>query len=266
LASGKLPIPNCCFCVELRIADKATALKHVNEYHLPKGIMVENTSKCNLKCLSCNRQNVYTNRATGSLSLEDIKYISSEVIKAHGMKTLAFFNLGEPFLHKDIKRQLEILRNDNPQLVIATSTNGLPIDNDEMRDAALYLDRIVISIDGSTNEEVIKYQQKGSFEKAYRNMKALVEYRNSRGLKKPAIEWKYVLFRWNDSRRSIKNAIELAKEAGVDKIFFWQTWSPVYGISFKYYLSNFVGHNYLGDLTEPRWWHGREVILNKEVY
>ena len=62
------------------------------------------------------------------------------------------------------------------------------------RDAALLCENICFSIDGPNEEILQKYQRGGSFNKSYNNMKKLVEYRNSKGLKKPIIEWKYVLF------------------------------------------------------------------------
>ena len=39
---------------------------------------------------------------------------------------------------------------------------------------------------------------RGSFEKAYDAMKKMVAYRDARGLKQPLLEWKYLLFNWND--------------------------------------------------------------------
>ena len=71
-----------------------------------------------------------------------------------------------------------------------------------------------------------KYEKLGSFEKAYENMKALVDYRNSKGLSRPLIEWKYLLFNWNDRRSAIERAIEMAREAHVDAISFWPTGNP----------------------------------------
>ena len=62
-------------------------------------------------------------------------------------------------------------------------------------------------------------------------MKALVDYRNARGLSQPLIEWKYLLFNWNDRRPVIDRAIEMAKAAGVDAISFWPTHNPFYGMS-----------------------------------
>jgi O-acetyl-ADP-ribose deacetylase (regulator of RNase III) len=62
-----------------------------------------------------------------------------------------------------------------------------------------------------------------------------------------------VLFNWNDRPHMLRRAIDLAKSAGVDSISFCPTTSPVYGVSWRYYLQPF--HRQLGEPT----WKGREV-------
>ena len=88
-------------------------------------------------------------------------------------------------------------------------------------------------------------------------MKALVDYRNARGLSQPLIEWKYLLFNWNDRRAVIMRAIEMAKTAGVDFISFWPTNNPFYGYSYRYRLGCL---NHIGVKN----WKGRELDLRPE--
>jgi len=42
-------------------------------------------------------------------------------------------------------------------------------------------------------------------------MKEMVAYRDAHGLRQPVMEWKYLLFNWNDHPKTIQRAIELAK-------------------------------------------------------
>jgi hypothetical protein len=91
-----------------------------------------------------------------------------------------------------------------------------------------------------------------SFEKAYAAMKAMVEYRNARGLEQPILEWKYLLFNWNDHPQHIARAIEMAKAINMDIISFWPTNNPFYGISWRYRLGQF---NHIGRAC----WKGREI-------
>jgi hypothetical protein len=117
-----------------------------------------------------------------------------------------------------------------------TSTNGMMIDSDEKREAALLVDRMQISLDGIDQAMAARYQRGIDFAHAYRNMKSLVDYRDTRGLARPQIIWKYLLFWWNDHRQHLQTALELGRQAGVDEMLFEKTVSPYYGISWRYYL------------------------------
>ncbi|HZQ47480.1 MAG TPA: radical SAM protein, partial [Verrucomicrobiae bacterium] len=144
----------------------------------------------------------------------------------------------------------------NPDCRIVISTNGIILNSDAKREAALSASHLLFSIAGINDEMLKKYEKLGSFEKAYENIKALVQFRNARGLSQPIIEWKYLLFNWNDRREYIDRAIEMAKEARVDAISFWPTNNPYYGYSWRYRLGK------LNDVGEACW-KGREVDLRQ---
>jgi MoaA/NifB/PqqE/SkfB family radical SAM enzyme len=236
LARGKLPIFNCGRCSDLRWTNKKISKSFIKDYCLPKkGIMIENTINCNLNCLSCDREKIYSFRTKRRMSLDDIKMIS-KCIKNNNIKYIYYFNLGEPFFSEEIKEELEIIKRINPQIKISLSTNGILVDIKEKKEAALILDRISFSIDGSTQKSVCKYQKGADFDKSYSNMKSLIKLRNSLNRKKPVIIWKYVLFRWNSSKNLILNAMRLAKKAEVDYLHFELTLSPLWGIDYKHYL------------------------------
>jgi len=238
LFEGKFPISVCARCAELRLVNKNNAGAYLHDFTVPhEGIMVENTVACNYKCIGCDRNSVLSIRNKNSLDLDDIRKISL-IIKECQIKQISFFNLGEPFISADIYNEINIIRNDNPDLNIVVSTNGVLVDSDIKRDAALKLDKIYFSIDGVSDEILKKYQMSGSFRKAYGNMKDLVDYRNSKKESKLVIEWKYVCFNWNDKEDMVFRAIELAMEANVDGLSFWLSRSPFSGISWRYYFGS----------------------------
>ena len=142
-------------------------------------------------------------------------------------------------------------------MVIWLSTNGMLVNDDRKREASMLLDEAVFSIDGIDEPSLTKYQKGGSFAKAYQNMVDLVNYRNARGKKTPTVEWKYVLFNWNDQPRMIHTAIDLARKAGVDSLSFWPTTRPLSGISWRYYCGRFFK-----TIGEPSW-KGREIFFNQ---
>jgi len=259
LAAGRLPIINCVLCSDLRRTRTSDARRYIAEYRLPsKGILVENTVRCNLECLSCRREEVAENRKGYSMSLDDVELVSRRLSELN-IRRIHYFNQGEPFISENIKKEVQIIREHNPTAEIITSTNGILINTDEKREAALLFDHIYFSIHGPDQETACRYQRGCDFDKAYINMKTVAGLRDTRRLAKPIIEWKYVLFRWNDRQHLIEKALFLAKDSGVNIISFWPTITPLFGFSYRYYVGGYIRR--LGKAS----WKGREVNLKENA-
>ena len=210
-------------------------MTYVDSYRLPsKGIMLENNTVCNLECIGC-RDAWTMRRSRRSMSLEDIR-IAANAVKECGTSEVHFFNLGEPFLSKEIGEQVRLLMEINPGIRINCSTNGTLLDSDDKRDAALLMNHLAFSIHGASQESLVRYQRGGDFARAYYNMKSLVEYKNSRNSLNPTITWQYVLFNWNDTEPLILRAVDLAKQAKVDSLVFVRAVTPFFGISWRSFL------------------------------
>ena len=254
LAAGVLPLRTCSRCFELRTAGKREAAQKADHpAPAPGGIMVENTSACNQRCIGCNRKSIVASRRSMKMSMDDIRKVSQE-IRENGIKKIFFFKYGEPFLSPAVYEELKTIKEQNPGAELYISTNGSVIESQQQRKAALFADHIYFSIDGVSDYIVDHYQRGGSFTKAYENMKAVVSLRNESGRKKPVIEWKYVLFNWNDRPEMISAARELAVRAGVDVISFWPTNAPYYGKSLRYYLSPFFTRETVKQWTTRELW------------
>ena len=282
LAKGKLPIMTCTRCGDLqrvpksqsravtgvpggvgRAASEAETDPDGQIFAGPKprlphrGMLLENTVRCNIDCIGCDRQSAARIRTTTQMDLDKLSRIA-DLVHELGLENLFYLNLGEPFLSPNIGQELPLLRKKNPDCRIVISTNGIILNSDTKREAALSASHIFFSIAGINDAMLKKYEHFSSYDKAYVNMKALVEYRNARGLAQPLLEWKYLLFNWNDDPQTIAQAIELAKAAGVDAISFWPTHNPFYGYSYRYALGRL---NKVGVKS----WKGREVDLRPAV-
>jgi len=76
---------------------------------------------------------------------------------------------------------------------------------------------------------------------------------------KPVIDWKYVVFSWNDSEAEIEKAVELAREARVDILSFWPgDGSPAQK------SSRFKNDEYFKNLGSESW-KGREIDFRKYI-
>lgn len=253
LADGKIPIAVCMACSELMEVDKGGAESKLSAYSLPvNGIMVESTVACTLKCLGCKRHQLLRTRKKLRMSLADVSQVA-DIINDHKIRMISYFNLGEPFLSDTVLEEIRILKSRNPKLILYTSTNGMLLDSEKKTEAAMMMDHILFSIDGSSQDSVAKYQVGGDFRRSYENMKNMVQIRNEAGTRTPIIEWKYVVFAWNDSVVEIERAIAMAKEAHVDILSFWPGGGSRLWVSSKFHSDPYFLQ--LGNKS----WKGREI-------
>lgn len=260
LAQGRLPIATCAVCNELRSGNREEAARLAQQSHVPnRGIMVENTIACNIECVGCERSRVQAARSKNLLGPGDIARIA-ETIREYGIETLHYFKYGEPFVSPSILNELQTIRGRNPAVRIVISTNGQALDKPEQRDAAMLANIIFFSVDGGSNEVLARYQRGGGFDRAYANMKDLVEYRRSMGRTSPHMEWKYVLFNWNDRRKEIEHAVQLAERAGIEAMSFWPTTVPYHGVSWRYRLGMYCAR--VGEQS----WKGREIRFGPDLH
>jgi len=231
LLRGEYPTDVCVHCAELLPRPEGMQLETIFPGSAPRsGLMVENTARCNLSCDMCDRKGILAQRSQVSLSLSDIADIA-QILHEHHVARIYYFNLGEPFLSPHILEELQTIRAINPGIEIRTSTNGVLLEGEDKIEAALMMDHIAVSLDGVDQQTAEQYQRGTDFERALRNLTALTRARAERGqvrhgVNLPVIEWKYVLFRWNNSSRHIRKAIVLAQEAGVDLIEFYPGSAP----------------------------------------
>ncbi len=232
LADGRIPITKCVTCPELEKVPKRDGEYWVTHYELPvDGVMFENNAGCNLSCTGCGR--AFRPLEELKIGVTNLEKVARE-IAVMGIKRISFFSLGEPFMSKNIFEEMRIIRKYNPNILILTSTNGVLLDSDEKRRAALLMDEVTFSVDGCSQESLVRYQVGSDFSKAYDNMCRLVDLRNRTDGASTVIMWKYVVFNWNDSAHYLERTRELAEKAGVDVLHFTFTLNPFFGISWRF--------------------------------
>jgi hypothetical protein len=77
---------------------------------------------------------------------------------------------------------------------------------------------VTFSIDGATPESYARYRQRGNFDLAIRTLKTMAEEKRKAGRDIPFLNWRYILFNWNDSDEEMARARALAAEIGVDRL------------------------------------------------
>jgi hypothetical protein len=130
-----------------------------------------------------------------------------------------FFNYGEAFLHKRAVEMCEYIKSHFPHVYLYTSTNGLALSDAQARRLVHSgIDEVTFSIDGATPDSYSRYRRRGRFDVAIETLRAMAEEKRRSNRDVPFLNWRYILFIWNDSDEEMRRARALADEIGVDRL------------------------------------------------
>ncbi len=187
---------------------------------LPSRMFIECTAACNISCAQacCAPETGITRtRQSGMLDFELFRRVVDEAAPTLGR--IDFFNYGEAFLHKRAIEMCEYFKTSYPHIYLYTSTNGLAFSEPQARRIAHSgIDEVTFSIDGATKESYAKYRQRGQLDVALANLGAMIDEKRRCGLDLPFLNWRYILFTWNDSDVEMNLARRMAADLGVDRL------------------------------------------------
>lgn len=146
-------------------------------------------------------------------------------IKVDGVSELQFVHFegrGDPLANPHLVELISLAKQHFPRAFIGATTHGsYPymswiVESD--------LDLLRISVDGAEAESYRKYRVGGNFHTAISFMEALKRARQQ-AMSKLQVEWKYILFEWNDSDDEMRTAFRMSQELDV-RLHFCLTHSP----------------------------------------
>ncbi len=187
---------------------------------LPSRLYIECTAACNISCFEacCAPETGITRtRQAGMLDVELFRRVVDETGGA--LVRVDFFNYGEAFLHKRALEMCEYLKSRFPHIYLYTSTNGLAFNEAQARRLVHSgIDEVTFSIDGATQASYARYRQRGNLEVALAHLRAMSDEKQRAGRDVPFLNWRYILFVWNDSDEEMALARRRAEELGVDRL------------------------------------------------
>ncbi len=195
-------------------------IRSLDAGRLPSRMFIECTAACNISCFQacCAPETGITRtRQTGMLDFELFRKVIDEV--GPTLRRIDFFNYGEAFLHKRAIEMCEYIKTHFPHVYLYTSTNGMALSTDQARRLAQSgIDEVTFSIDGARPESYAQYRQRGKFDVATGNLRAMADEKRRSGRDLPQINWRYILFKWNDTDEEMNLARSLAQEFGADRL------------------------------------------------
>jgi radical SAM protein with 4Fe4S-binding SPASM domain len=179
----------------------------------PMTISIEPTTACNLRCPECPSGLRAFTRPTGNLNSDFFKRTIDSTFKKQ--LYLIFYFQGEPYINPTFLSMVNYATKKG--LYTISSTNGHFL-NDENAKQTVHsgLDRLIISVDGSTQEVYKQYRKEGNLETVLQGAKNLVKWKRKLKSKTPHIIFQMLVVKPNEHQ--ISEIYQLAKEIGVDEV------------------------------------------------
>lgn len=183
------------------------------QWGLPISISFEPTTSCNLRCPECPSGLRSFTRPTGMLEDDLFKKIIDDIHRQ--LWYLIFYFQGEPYLHPKF---LDLVKYASSKgIYTATSTNAHYLtDANARKTVESGLDRLIISIDGTTQEVYEQYRIGGKLEKVLEGTRNIVKWKKELKSSTPHIIFQFLVVKPNEHQ--IAEVEQLAKELGVDEI------------------------------------------------
>lgn len=185
------------------------------QWGLPVTLSVEPTTACNLRCPECPSGLRAFTRDTGNLKEDFFRKTLGELHR--DLLYLIFYFQGEPYINPKF---LDMVRYAHEKrLYTITSTNGHFLDDDNARRTVESgLDRLIISVDGATQDTYEQYRIGGNLEKVLEGARNVVRWKRKLGTSTPHIIFQCLVVRPNEHQ--IEDLRRLAREIGADAVKF----------------------------------------------
>ncbi len=185
------------------------------QWGLPVSISFEPTTSCNLRCPECPSGLRAFTRPTGMLKKD---FFSETIDQIHKeLLYLVFYFQGEPYLNPDFLEMVKYASSKG--IYTATSTNAHYLnDANAKRTIESGLDRLIISIDGTTQDVYQSYRVGGKLEKVLEGARNIVKWKKELNSKKPFVFFQFLVVKPNEHQ--IEDIRKLAAEIGVDEVRF----------------------------------------------
>ena len=185
------------------------------QWGLPMSISFEPTTSCNLRCPECPSGLRAFTRPTGMLENNFFRKIIDDIYK--DILYLIFYFQGEPYLNRNFLDMVKYA--SSKKIYTATSTNAHYLTDEVARKTVESgLDRLIISIDGTTQDVYKQYRVGGNLNKVIEGAKNIVKWKKELKSKTPFVFFQFLVVKPNEHQ--IEDIKKLAAEVGVDEVRF----------------------------------------------
>ncbi|MBI4929975.1 MAG: SPASM domain-containing protein [Bacteroidetes bacterium] len=187
--------------------------KKPHQWGSPISIAIEPTTSCNLRCPECPSGLRSFSRPTGML---DENFFQKTIDELHKeIFYLTFYFQGEPYLNPKFLEMVQYASQKN--IYTSTSTNAHYLDDENAKATVESgLDRLIISIDGTTQKSYQSYRIGGDLQKVTDGTKKILKWKKELKSKTPHVVFQFVVFRQNE--HEVEEIKKLGKKLGIDEV------------------------------------------------
>jgi radical SAM protein with 4Fe4S-binding SPASM domain len=185
------------------------------QWGYPVSISFEPTTSCNLRCPECPSGLRAFTRPTGMLENSFFRKTIDDMHRE--LLYLIFYFQGEPYLNPSFLEMVKYA--SGKKIYTATSTNAHYLTDDNARKTVESgLDRLIISIDGTTQDVYQQYRVGGRLDKVLEGARNIVKWKKELNSNKPFVVFQFLVVKPNEHQ--IEDVKKLAVEIGVDDVWF----------------------------------------------
>src|SRR6186713_151643 len=185
------------------------------QWGYPISISFEPTTSCNLRCPECPSGLREFTRPTGMLKKDFFRETIDDIYRE--LLYLVFYFQGEPYLNPDFLKMVKYAHDKG--IYTATSSNAHYLTDAKAKETVESgLDRLIISIDGTTQDVYQQYRVGGKLDKVLEGARNIVKWKKELKSKTPFVFFQFLVVKPNEHQ--IEDIKRLAKEVGVDEVRF----------------------------------------------
>lgn len=185
------------------------------QWGMPVSVSFEPTTSCNLRCPECPSGLRAFTRPTGMLENDFFRQTIDDIHRE--LLYLIFYFQGEPYLNPAFLDMVQYAASK--KIYTATSTNAHYLtETNARRTIESGLDRLIISIDGTTQEVYEQYRVGGQLNKVLEGARRIVQCKKEMKSKKPFVVFQFLVVKPNEHQ--VEAVKQLAREIGVDDVWF----------------------------------------------
>ena len=183
------------------------------QWGMPFTISIEPTTACNLRCPECPSGLRAFTRPTGNLKQDFFRQTMDEMHQ--NLMYLIFYFQGEPYINPNFLEMVKYAHDKG--IYTMTSTNGHFLnDKNAQKTIESGLDRLIISVDGTTQETYESYRKEGNLDNVLAGARNIVKWKKAMKSKTPHIIFQFLVVKPNEHQ--IPDIYKLAEEIGIDEV------------------------------------------------